>query len=280
MAEDRRREPAVRAPRGAARRGAGAVRRRAARSTRSRSSSRSRRTRRSRTSSTATSSTCAAARTSSAPATSRRSSCCRSRARTGAATSATPSCSASTAPRSRRRTELDAHLARIEEAKRRDHRTLGKELDLFSFDDLVGPGFAALAPEGRDGPLPDRGRHPARERPPRLRAGLHAARRARAAARDLRPPRALQGEPVRRHGARRPALPGQADELPVPRRDLPLAAAVVPRPAAALLRARHGLPLRALGRAPRPAARARLHHGRRPPVRARGPDRRRDRPAA
>jgi len=44
--------------------------------------------------------------------------------------------------------ELDAYLARIEEAKRRDHRTLGKELDLFSFDDLVGPGFALWHPKG------------------------------------------------------------------------------------------------------------------------------------
>src|SRR4051812_9197717 len=44
--------------------------------------------------------------------------------------------------------DLDAHLARIEEAKRRDHRTLGKELDLFSFDDLVGPGFPLWHPKG------------------------------------------------------------------------------------------------------------------------------------
>jgi len=44
--------------------------------------------------------------------------------------------------------DLDAHLARIEEAKRRDHRTLGKELDLYSFDDLVGPGFALWHPKG------------------------------------------------------------------------------------------------------------------------------------
>src|SRR3982750_233490 len=44
--------------------------------------------------------------------------------------------------------DLDAYLARIEEAKRRDHRTLGKELDLFSFDDLVGPGFALWHPKG------------------------------------------------------------------------------------------------------------------------------------
>ncbi|MES1206520.1 MAG: threonine--tRNA ligase, partial [Pseudomonadota bacterium] len=44
--------------------------------------------------------------------------------------------------------ELDAYLKQIEEAKRRDHRTLGKELDLFSFDDLVGPGFALWHPKG------------------------------------------------------------------------------------------------------------------------------------
>jgi threonyl-tRNA synthetase len=44
--------------------------------------------------------------------------------------------------------DLDAHLARLEEAKRRDHRTLGKELDLFSFDDLVGPGFPLWHPKG------------------------------------------------------------------------------------------------------------------------------------
>jgi threonyl-tRNA synthetase len=44
--------------------------------------------------------------------------------------------------------ELDAYLKQIEEAKRRDHRTLGKELDLFSFDELVGPGFALWHPKG------------------------------------------------------------------------------------------------------------------------------------
>ncbi len=164
----------------------------------------------------------------------------------------------------------------IEEAKRRDHRVLGKTLDLFSMDDLVGPGFVLWHPKGAHRPLPDRGHHPPRERAARLRPGLHAARGARAAARDVGSPRALQREPVRRHGARRPALPGQADELSVPCGDLPLADAVVPRAADTLLGAGNGLPLRALGRAPRPAARARPDHGRRSPLRARGPDRRRD----
>jgi len=44
--------------------------------------------------------------------------------------------------------ELEAYLHRIEEAKRRDHRKLGRELDLFSFSDEVGPGFAIWHPKG------------------------------------------------------------------------------------------------------------------------------------
>jgi len=44
--------------------------------------------------------------------------------------------------------ELDAYLARIEEAKKRDHRKLGKELDLFSFNDEVGAGLVIWHPKG------------------------------------------------------------------------------------------------------------------------------------
>ena len=44
--------------------------------------------------------------------------------------------------------ELDAHLKQLEEAKKRDHRKLGKELDLFTFSDLVGPGLALWTPKG------------------------------------------------------------------------------------------------------------------------------------
>ncbi len=43
--------------------------------------------------------------------------------------------------------ELDAYLARIEEAKRRDHRKLGRELDLFMLSD-EGPGFPFFLPKG------------------------------------------------------------------------------------------------------------------------------------
>jgi threonyl-tRNA synthetase len=43
--------------------------------------------------------------------------------------------------------ELDDYLHRLEEAKRRDHRVLGRQLDLFSFND-AGPGFAFMHPNG------------------------------------------------------------------------------------------------------------------------------------
>ena len=46
------------------------------------------------------------------------------------------------------REELDAYLTQLEEAKKRDHRKLGKELDLFVFSDLVGPGMPLFTPKG------------------------------------------------------------------------------------------------------------------------------------
>ena len=44
--------------------------------------------------------------------------------------------------------ELDAHLHMLEEAKKRDHRKLGKELDLFTFSELVGSGLPLWTPRG------------------------------------------------------------------------------------------------------------------------------------
>lgn len=44
--------------------------------------------------------------------------------------------------------ELRQHLAMLEEAKKRDHRKLGQELDLFVFSDLVGPGLPLFTPRG------------------------------------------------------------------------------------------------------------------------------------
>ena len=43
---------------------------------------------------------------------------------------------------------LDEYLERLEEAKRRDHRTLGRELDLFSIHDETGPGLIIWHPNG------------------------------------------------------------------------------------------------------------------------------------
>ena len=44
--------------------------------------------------------------------------------------------------------DLDAHLARLEEAEKRDHRRLGAELDLFSFPEEIGSGLAVFHPKG------------------------------------------------------------------------------------------------------------------------------------
>ncbi|MDX6307876.1 MAG: threonyl-tRNA synthetase [Nocardioidaceae bacterium] len=43
---------------------------------------------------------------------------------------------------------LEDHLHRIEEAERRDHRRIGRELDLFSFPDELGSGLAVFHPKG------------------------------------------------------------------------------------------------------------------------------------
>jgi threonyl-tRNA synthetase len=44
--------------------------------------------------------------------------------------------------------ELDAHLTRIEEAKKRDHRVLGKQLELFTISPTVGSGLILWLPKG------------------------------------------------------------------------------------------------------------------------------------
>jgi threonyl-tRNA synthetase len=44
--------------------------------------------------------------------------------------------------------ELDEYIAMVEEAKRRDHRKLGKDLSIFCFDDDVGPGLPLWMPNG------------------------------------------------------------------------------------------------------------------------------------
>jgi len=53
-----------------------------------------------------------------------------------------------TAPRSKPKRKLDDYFAMLEEAKKRDHRKLGRELELFVFDDDVGPGLPMFLPRG------------------------------------------------------------------------------------------------------------------------------------
>src|SRR5438067_4105200 len=48
----------------------------------------------------------------------------------------------------KRKKELEEYFAMLEEAKKRDHRKLGKELELFVFDDDVGPGLPMFLPRG------------------------------------------------------------------------------------------------------------------------------------
>lgn len=47
-----------------------------------------------------------------------------------------------------KKADLEAHLTRLEEAKKRDHRKLGQELDLFSISDDIGPGLILWHPKG------------------------------------------------------------------------------------------------------------------------------------
>ena len=45
--------------------------------------------------------------------------------------------------------DLTEYLERLEEAKRRDHRKLGKELGIFAFSEKVGAGLPLWLPKGR-----------------------------------------------------------------------------------------------------------------------------------
>ena len=47
-----------------------------------------------------------------------------------------------------KKADLKAYLERLEEAERRDHRVLGRQLDLFHIDDAVGPGLPVWHPKG------------------------------------------------------------------------------------------------------------------------------------
>ena len=46
------------------------------------------------------------------------------------------------------KTEMEAYFTMLEEAKKRDHRKIGREMELFCFDDDVGPGLPMWMPKG------------------------------------------------------------------------------------------------------------------------------------
>ena len=159
--------------------------------------------------------------------------------------------------------ELDAYLHMLEEAEKRDHRKLGPKLDLFHlqeeapgsvfwhphgwrlFQDLIGymrgrqeaAGYVEVnTPDVMDRSLWETSGHWFNYRDNMFTTQTEESR-------DLR---------------------AEADELSRRRADLQAGHQELPRPADPHGRVRQGAPLRALGRAARPAARAPLHAGRRP----------------
>ena len=77
-----------------------------------------------------------------------RSACSAPPACTGAATHATSSCNGCTERHGSRRTSWTRTCMRLEEARKRDHRRLGADLDLFSFPDEIGSGLPVFHPNG------------------------------------------------------------------------------------------------------------------------------------
>ena len=125
-----------------------------------------------------------------------------------------------------------------------------------------------VPPEGRAGPQADGGLLARAPRGGGLLVREHAPHHEGEPVRDVGPPRLVRGRHVpaddaRRGRRRRHQVLPQADELPVPHPDLPQPAALVPRAAAAVLRVRDGVPLRALRRRARAHAGPRPHPGRR-----------------
>ena len=101
--------------------------------------------------------------------------------------------------------DLDAHLHRLEEAAKRDHRKLGVELDLFSFPDEIGSGLAVFHPKGGIVRRLMEDYSPPAPRAGRLRVRQLAAHHQGGAVRDVRPPRLVRRRHVPADGARRGA---------------------------------------------------------------------------
>ena len=171
--------------------------------------------------------------------------------------------------------QLDAYIQRMEEAEKRDHRKLGKQLDLFHMQDEA-PGLVFWHPKGwsiwQVVEQYMRGVYRAVRLPG---SALPADSRC-VALEEVRTLGQLQGQHVL-HRVREADLRGEADELPRPCAGLQPRPAQLSRPADPLRRVRLVHAQRALGRAARPVARARLRAGRRPHLLYRGSDRSRSR---
>ena len=167
--------------------------------------------------------------------------------------------------------ELDAYLKQLEEAEKRDHRRLGREMDLFHFQEEA-PGSVFWHPKGWT--LFQALENYIRRRQQEF--GFCGSQRAAAhgfiAVGGLRPHGDLPREHVPDAAARgrRTRLRHQADELPRPYPDLQERAQILSRAALQARRVRQGAPVRAVRCAARADARARLHPGRRPRLRHRG----------
>ena len=124
-------------------------------------------------------------------------------------------------------------------------------------------GPHSLASARRDCPKRDRNVRARLDSASRIRSRLHTAHREREAVSDLRTPRELQGEHVRRDGGRGRGVSAEADELSGAHLHLSVAATVVSRSADQIRRVWDSISLRAERGAPWNAARSRLYAGRR-----------------
>ncbi len=162
--------------------------------------------------------------------------------------------------------ELDAYLKQLEEAEKRDHRRLGRELDLFHFQE-EGPGvvfwhakgwtlFQAIVSYMRRRLA---GTYDEVNAPQMLDKSLWET----SGPLGLVPREHVRGAVGRRRGRGQALVRDQADELPGPRADLQARPEELSRPADTSGRIRHRPSLRAVRRDARADARARLHPGRR-----------------
>ena len=164
----------------------------------------------------------------------------------------------------------------LEEAEKRDHRRLGREMDLFHMQE-EGRASVFWHPKGwtlcralEDYMRRAAGRGRLCRGATRRRCSTARSGRRRATGRSIRDNMFVCETRGRRDAG------AEADELPGPRADLQARPQELPRPAAADGRVRRLPPLRAVRRAARADAGARLHPGRRAHLLPRGPDRRGD----